>query len=50
VRIEVEVEGYLARFRDNRDDDGRAFVVRNWRGKERSVTVGGGTVKLRAPV
>jgi putative transposase len=47
--LEVEVEDYLARLREHRDDDGRALVVRNGRGKERSVTVGGGTVKLRAP-
>jgi hypothetical protein len=47
--LEVEVEDYLARFRAERDGDGRALVVRNGRGKERSVTIGGGTVKLRAP-
>jgi putative transposase len=47
--LEVEVEDYIHRLREHRDDDGRALVVRNGRGRERSVTVGGGTVKLRAP-
>jgi putative transposase len=47
--LEVEVEDYLARLRDHRDDDGRALVVRNGRGKERGVTVGGGTMRIRAP-
>jgi putative transposase len=47
--LEVEVEEYIARLRDERDDDGRALVVRNGRGKERSLTIGAGTMKLRAP-
>jgi putative transposase len=47
--LEVEVGDYLARLRDHRDDDGRALVVRNGRGRERGVTVGGGTMKIRAP-
>lgn len=47
--LEVEVDEYVRRFNDERDEDGRAKVVRNGRGKERSVTMGAGTVRLQAP-
>jgi len=47
--LQVEVEDYIARHQHERDDDGRALVVRNGFGKERSLTMGAGTVKLKAP-
>jgi transposase-like protein len=49
VALEVEVEEYVRRFAEERDADGHAKVVRNGRGKERSVTMGAGTVQLKAP-
>ena len=47
--LEVEVEEYLARHGASRDEEGRALVVRNGRARERKVTIGSGTVGLRAP-
>ena len=47
--LEVEVEEYVARLREQRDENGHALVVRNGRAKERTVTVGAGTMKIRAP-
>lgn len=47
--LEIEVEDYLARHRESRDEQGRALVVRNGRGRERKVTMGAGTVRVRAP-
>ena len=47
--LEVEVEQYVSRLREHRDDRGHAQVVRNGRAQERAVTVGAGTMKVRAP-
>jgi putative transposase len=47
--LEVEVDEYVRRHVEMRDARGRALVVRNGQGKERSVTLGSGTVKIRAP-
>lgn len=47
--LAVEVEQYVARLREHRDEQGHAQVVRNGRGEERTVTVGSGTMKIRAP-
>ena len=47
--LEVEVEEYVASFVDERDEHGKRLVVRNGRARERRVTVGSGTVPLRAP-
>lgn len=47
--LEVEVEAYLERHRQERADDGRALVVRNGHARERRVTVGSGTLSVRAP-
>ena len=47
--LEPEVDGYVASFTDELDDEGRRLVVRNGRGKQRRVTVGSGTLPLRAP-
>lgn len=47
--LEAEVESYLERFRAERDERGRALVVRNGRAPTRQVTVGAGTISLEAP-
>ena len=47
--LEAEVDEYVASFSDELDEDGRRLVVRNGRAKERRVTVGSGTLPIRAP-
>lgn len=47
--LEVEVEQYLARHRDERDESGHALVVRNGHARPRPLTLGSGTVEMRAP-
>jgi putative transposase len=47
--LEAEVEAYLERHRSERDDEGRALVVRNGRAQPRRVTVGSGTIEITAP-
>lgn len=47
--LEMEVEGYMARHRETRDDRGHALVSRNGYGKERRITTGAGELKIRAP-
>src|SRR3954466_6695666 len=49
VALEAEVGEYVERFADERDEDGRRLVVRNGRARERRLTVGSGTVPVRAP-
>jgi putative transposase len=47
--LKAEVEEYLQRHCHDRDGQGHAQVVRNGRAKERTLTMGAGVVKLRAP-
>lgn len=47
--LEQEVVDYTERHKQERDDHGRALVVRNGKGKARKVTVGSGTLEVRAP-
>ena len=47
--LEAEVEEYVARFVEEVDEDGKRLVVRNGRARERKLTVGSGTVAVRAP-
>ena len=47
--MDVEVEAHFERHKPDRDDDGRALVVRNGLARERRVTVGSGTLTVRAP-
>ena len=47
--LETEVAVYLADAADERDDDDHALVVRNGRGRARKVTLGSGTIGVRAP-
>jgi transposase-like protein len=46
--LEAEVEDYIARYQE-RDARGRALVVRNGKARPRKVTVGCGTLEVRAP-
>ena len=47
--LEIEVDDYLARHRDARDLEGHALVVRNGHARPRGVTVGSGTIEIKAP-
>ncbi len=47
--LAAEVDDYVERFAEEVDEDGRRLVVRNGRARERKLTVGSGTVPIRAP-
>jgi transposase-like protein len=47
--LKVEADDYVARFAADRDEQGHALVVRNGTARQRGVTVGSGTVELKAP-
>jgi putative transposase len=47
--LEAEVDEYVGSFVDEVGEDGKRLVVRNGRARERRVTVGSGTVPVRAP-
>ena len=47
--LEAEVDEYVGSFVDEVGEDGKRLVVRNGRARERQVTVGSGTVPVRAP-
>src|SRR3954447_5938478 len=47
--LRAEADEYVASFVEERDEDGKRLVVRNGRARERRVTVGSGTVAVRAP-
>jgi putative transposase len=47
--LKAEADEYIERFAGERDEDGKRMVVRNGRARERRVTVGSGTVAIRAP-
>ena len=47
--LEAEVATYVERHYEARDEKGRALVVRNGKGKKRSVTLEAGTVEVQAP-
>jgi putative transposase len=47
--LRAEADEYVARFADEVDGDGHRLVVRNGRARGRKVTVGSGTVPVRAP-
>ena len=46
--LESEVADYVARHQE-RDENGRAKVVRNGKARPRKVTLGSGTIEVRAP-
>jgi putative transposase len=47
--LEAEVEEYVGSFTGEVGEDGKRLVVRNGRARERKLTVGSGTVPVRAP-
>jgi putative transposase len=47
--LRAEADEYVDRFADDVDEDSRRMVVRNGRARERRVTVGSGTIPVRAP-
>jgi putative transposase len=47
--LRAEADEYVERFGDEVDEHGHRLVVRNGRAKERKVTVGSGTIRVRAP-
>ena len=47
--LEAEVAEYVGRFAEERDENGKRLVVRNGRAQRRRVTIGSGTVAVRAP-
>ncbi|MAE95093.1 MAG: IS256 family transposase [Deltaproteobacteria bacterium] len=47
--LHAEVADYVEQHRGERDEEGRALVVRNGRARKRSATVGSGTLEVEAP-
>lgn len=47
--LRAEADEYVQRFVGELDEDGHRLVVRNGRARERGLTVGSGTVAVRAP-
>jgi transposase-like protein len=47
--LEAEVDEYVASFTEEVGEEGKRLVVRNGHARERRVTVGSGTVRIRAP-
>jgi hypothetical protein len=47
--LRAEADEYVERFVDEVDEDGHRLVVRNGRARERRVTVGSGTIPIKAP-
>lgn len=49
MALELEVDAYIEAHREERDEEGRALVVRNGKARSRQVTVGSGTFAVKAP-
>jgi putative transposase len=49
VALRAEADEYVARYEDEIDEEGHRLVVRNGRARERKVTIGAGTIPVRAP-
>ncbi len=47
--LQLEVDEHVHRMRQLRDEQAHALVVRNGRARERTLTLGAGVVKIRAP-
>jgi putative transposase len=47
--LRAEADEYVARYEEEIDEDGHRLVVRNGRARERKVTIGSGTIPLKAP-
>jgi putative transposase len=48
IALEAEVDSYLERHQDARDERGRALVVRNGHARPRTVVAGAGAIQVRA--
>jgi putative transposase len=49
IALEAEVDAYLERHREERDERGRALVVRNGSARPRTVVAGAGAIEVTAP-
>ena len=49
VALKAEVAAYVESHAHERDEQGRAMVVRNGKAKSRKVTCGAGTLEVQAP-
>ena len=47
--LRLEVDEYVTAHSSERDEEGRALVVRNGKGRARKVTLGVGTIEVQAP-
>ena len=47
--LDAEVAEYVARHQSERDENGHAVVVRNGRGRPRTVVTGSGTIEVESP-
>ena len=47
--MEAEVDGYVAAFADQRDEQGRRLVTRNGHAEPRTITTGAGPIEIEAP-
>ncbi len=47
--LELEVEEYLSRVRHLQGEQGHAVAVRNGKAQERTIQMGAGSIKIRAP-
>ena len=47
--LQAEVDAYIARFAEDRDENGRRLVVRNGRHEPRAVTTCAGVIEVHAP-
>jgi transposase-like protein len=47
--LQAEVDEYISRHSQERDEQGHALVVRNGRSRERAIRCGAGTLKVQAP-
>ena len=47
--LQAEVDDYICRHSQERDENDRALVVRNGRAQERTIRCGAGTLKIQAP-
>jgi hypothetical protein len=47
--LEAEVDEYVGGFVDEVGEDGKRLVVRNGKAKERKLTIGSGTIPVKAP-
>jgi len=49
VALQLELEEQTSKWHERRDEQGHALVVRNGRAQERTIQLGVGAIKVRAP-